>query len=276
MAFVQSGNARIHWDVQGSGTPVLLIMGHLYSSAMWYSLLPELSKTHRVITFDNRGTGDSDTTDRVTVEQMAADALAVLDAADERRAHVYGVSMGGGIAAEFGMAYPDRCLSLTLGCTMLKTTLAGHGNGRAKWIYHMPRWLVRWLLRKAARPAAYGSAAPREAALHDMAVLANDRFTMKGVREQALAITNYVTTRERAQAALTMPVLVLHGDEDLLVDVKYGRELHATIPGSRYVEFEGAGHNFLVAAGDKATRAFIDFIDGVDAGAAQLAAGVAA
>lgn len=98
-----------------------------------------------------------------------------------------------------------------------------------------------------------------------MAILAKDRFTMKGVREQNRAITRYITTREPAQNGLTMPVLVLHGDEDPLVDVKFGRELHDTLPHGRHVEFAGAGHNYLVAAGDKATRAFIDFIDAVDA-----------
>jgi 3-oxoadipate enol-lactonase len=266
MPEVISNGAKIHWEAQGKGTPVLLIMGHLYSSKMWYPLVPELAKAHRVITFDNRGTGGSDTTSGVTMEQMTADALAVLDAAGEKKAHIYGVSMGGGIAGEFGMAYPERCLSVTLGCTMLKQTPAGHGNMRARWIYHMPRWLIRLILGGSAKPEAYGSAAPREAALHDIAVLKKDRFTMKGVREQSMAINNYVTTADRARAKLTMPVLVLHGDEDPLVDVKYGRELHAIIPHSKYVEFKGAAHNYLVAAGDKATRAFIDFIDAVDAG----------
>ncbi len=118
-----------------------------------------------------------------------------------------------------------------------------------------PDVLDRWL----------GQDHERAAALHDMSVLQNDRFTMKGVREQNLAITRYVTTRERAQATLTMPVLVLHGDEDPLVDVKYGRELHEILPHSRYVEFEGAAHNYLIAAGPRATQAFMSFIDEVDA-----------
>jgi 3-oxoadipate enol-lactonase len=265
MPFVQSGDAKIHWEAQGSGTPVLLIMGHLYSSKLWYPLIPALARRHRVITFDNRGTGQSDTTGGVTIETLTADALAVLDAAGEQRAHVYGVSMGGAIAAEFGMVHPTRTLSATLGCTMLKTDRIGHGKQRARWIYRMPRWLVRWMLRRTFKPENYGSAAPRDAALHDMAVLMEDRFTMKGVREQNMAITKYVTNRERAREKLTMPVLVLHGDEDPLVDVKYGRELHEIVPHSRYVEFAGAGHNYLVAAGEKATRAFIDFIEEVDA-----------
>src|SRR5689334_12878403 len=52
MPFVDSAGARIHWDAEGAGTPVLLIMGHLYSSRMWYPLLPALTREHRAITFD--------------------------------------------------------------------------------------------------------------------------------------------------------------------------------------------------------------------------------
>ncbi|WP_137863136.1 MULTISPECIES: alpha/beta hydrolase [unclassified Sphingomonas] len=263
MPFVQSNGASIHWEAEGSGTPVLLIMGHLYSSRMWYPLLPALTKRHRAIWFDNRGTGGSDTTPGVTIAQFAADALAVLEAAGETGAHVYGVSMGGGIAAEFAMAYPERTRSVTLGCTMLKTEQT-EIKGAQKLIYRLPRWLVRAMFKRA-KPEAYGSAAPRDAALHDIGVLSRDRFTMAGVRAQAQAIAAYATTRERARQRLTMPVLVLHGDEDKAVPVEKGRELHAMLPHSRYVEFKGAGHNYLVANNEASTSAFLDFIDGVDA-----------
>lgn len=263
MPFVESQGARIHWEAEGEGVPVLLIMGHLYSSEMWYPLLPALRGKYRIITFDNRGTGDSDTTTGVTVAQMAADALAVLDAAGESRAHVYGVSMGGGIAAEFAMAWPERVRSLTLGCTMLKTERTKVEGPRAL-IYKFPRWLVRAIFKLTMKPEGYGSAAPREAALRDIAVLNQNRFTMQGVREQALAIANYATTAERARAAITMPVLVLHGDEDKAVPVEEGRKIAEILPHADYVEFQGAGHNYLVAANAASTAAFLDFIDGAD------------
>jgi pimeloyl-ACP methyl ester carboxylesterase len=261
MPFVQSGSARIHWEAEGQGVPILLIMGHLYSARMWYPLLPAL-KDYRVIRFDNRGTGQSDTTSGVTVEQMAADARAVLDAAGEADAHVYGVSMGGGIAGEFGMAYPERVRSLTLGCTMLKTE-TNTLNGVQKLMYHLPRWMIRAVFKRA-KPENYGTAAPRERALRDIEMLSTDQFTMKGVRAQAKAIASYAASPERAATRLTMPVLVLHGDEDRLVPVEKGRELAATIPGSSYVEFRGAGHNYLVAANEASTAAFLDFIAAAD------------
>jgi pimeloyl-ACP methyl ester carboxylesterase len=269
MPFVESNGARIHWQAEGSGTPVLLIMGHLYSSAMWYPLVPALAKRHRVIRFDNRGTGQSDTTRGVTVEQMAADALAVLEAAGETSAHVYGVSMGGGIAAEFAMAYPERTRSVTLGCTLLKTEKTDPAAARRALVYKFPRWLVKLIFRLTVKPEGYGSNAPRDAAERDIAVLRKDRFTMAGVREQAMAIANYATTRERARAKITMPALALHGDEDKAVPVEKGREWAEILPHAKYVEYPGAGHNYLVAYNAESTREFIDFIEDVDAKGAQ-------
>lgn len=264
MPYVESGGAQIYWEAEGQGTPVLLIMGTLYELSMWYPLMPALSARHRVIRFDNRGAGNSDTTNHVTIEQMAADALAVLHASGETAAHIYGVSLGGGVAAEFGMAYPECTLSLTLGCTMLKTTRGGSRSGRPSWLYYLPRWAIRWLMKRTASVEAYGSLAPRDKVEEDMRVIAKQRFSVRGVRNQSMAVAKYATTRERAADRLRMPVLVLHGDEDQAVPVEAGRELAAAIPGSEYVEFRGAGHNYLVAANGASTDAFIEFIDRVD------------
>jgi pimeloyl-ACP methyl ester carboxylesterase len=238
-------------------------MGHLYSSRLWYPLLPELTKRHRAIWFDNRGTGGSDTTPGVTVEDFAADAIAVLDAAGVDKAHVYGVSMGGGIAAEVAMAHPDRVLSATLGCTTIKTEKTRIAGARSL-IYSLPRWLVRAIFKRTMTPERYGSCAPLDKARHDIEVVTNDRFTMAGVKAQARAIADYATTHARAAATMTMPVLVLHGDEDEAVPVEKGREIAQVLPHARYVEFPGCGHNYLVADNDGSTRAFLDFIEEVD------------
>ena len=269
MTLVTSDGARISWTAQGTGTPVLLIMGHLYSSHMWYSLIPLLTRSHRVITFDNRGTGGSDTTAGLTMEQLAADAIAVLDAAGERRAHVYGVSMGGAVAAEVGMAHPERLLSLTLGCTMLKTERTFRPLA-ARMLYRLPARLLRWLLLSRAGVTDYGTAVPEDWARRDLLEMQQNRFTTRGLREQAKAIAEYATSWERARRNLTMPVLILHGDEDTAVPVGRGRELHRFIPGSRYVEFPGAGHNYLIASGGAANSIFVDFVNDVDASAQSL------
>src|ERR1700761_923917 len=115
MPFTTSNGARLHWGEQGSGTPILLVMGHRFSAKMWYPSIPALAARHRVIWFDNRGTGESDTTAKLSVAQMAADAFAVMDAAGVERAHIYGVSMGGVIVQEMALTAPQRVHSLTVG-----------------------------------------------------------------------------------------------------------------------------------------------------------------
>jgi pimeloyl-ACP methyl ester carboxylesterase len=263
MPFVESAGARIHWEAQGQGTPVLLIMGHLYSARMWYPLLPALTEDHRAIYFDNRGTGESSTTSKVTVAEFARDALSVLDAAGVERAHVYGVSMGGGIAGEFAIRYPERTLSLILGCTMMKTAEKPGAPWIARLLYRLPHGLFRALLLSRMTVASYGSSAPADAVARDMQALAEEQFTMPGVAAQAAAIASYVASRE-AVGRLGMPALVLHGDEDRAVDVKYGREFAAAIPDSRLTILNGAGHNYLVAAGPQSTAAVLEFLADVD------------
>lgn len=264
MPTVRHDGANLHWDSKGEGSSVLLIMGHVYSSALWYPLLPALTRNHRAIWFDNRGSGLSDTTSPTTIEQYAADARAVMEAAGVDKVHVYGVSMGGGIAAEFAIAYPEHTLSATLGCTLIKTEQTDHKGTRAL-VYRLPRFLAKWLMKRGASPEKYGPDIPREVALHDIEVIAKDRFTMRGARAQSKAIANYFTTRKRAIERLTMPVLILHGDEDDAVPVEQARRSHAMIRGSEYVEFKGAGHNYLIAANEASTAAYIEFIERVDA-----------
>jgi pimeloyl-ACP methyl ester carboxylesterase len=118
MPTVDRGDCRLWWDAEGNGDPLLLIMGLGYPSAMWYRLLPTLTARWRTIRFDNRGTGETGVPPGpYTIESMADDAIAVLDAAGVTTAHVLGASMGGFIAQHLVIQHPDRVRSLVLACT---------------------------------------------------------------------------------------------------------------------------------------------------------------
>ena len=109
---------ELHYQIAGKGDPVLLIMGLGMASTAWWRTVPVLAKRLRVITFDNRGAGRSDAPrGPYTLRQLAADAVAVLDAAGEERAHVYGFSLGGMIAQELALRHPERVNKLVLGAT---------------------------------------------------------------------------------------------------------------------------------------------------------------
>ena len=264
MPFADNKGVRLHWDEKGQGTPVLLVMGHRYSSALWYPMIPALAAEHGVICFYTRGRGESDSTRTATIEDLTNDAFAVMDAAGVERAHLFGVSMGGGVILEMAIRRPERAISLLPGCTGMLTADKPRMPGFVRLLYYLPPGVLKLLMSRGGGEHGYGSAASPEAIAIDQAMVAKDKFSVPGVVAQAAAVAAYSTTRE-AVAKLTMPALVLHGDEDGLVPIGWGEELAQTLPNSRFVKFEGAGHNFFIAGGDKAKKVVVDFIAEVDA-----------
>ena len=263
MRYLERGGVRLAWNESGSGTPILLIMGHRYSSAMWYPLIEALGDRYRLIWFDNQGTGESGARKRTSVREMTNDALAVLDAAGVDSAHIYGVSMGGGLALEFGIRYPERARSLLLGCTMAKTAD----------IPKRPAWLITLTYRllpllKAFAPNkfkhGYGDAAPDDRIDRDRAMAAKDPFVLGGVMAQGHAVSEY-SVDPADVAAVRIPTLVLHGTQDLLVPYEQGVKLSQMIPGARLVTFQDIGHNYFIGAGEQANAEADRFIREVEA-----------
>ena len=253
MPYVDRGDCRIHWAEAGDGTPILLVMGAVYSSEMWYPALAALAARHRVIRFDNRGTGGSTATRVASIPDMAADALAVLDAAGVETAHVYGVSLGGIVALELAMQAPGRVRSLVLGCTGVLTA----DKPRApKWMNHL-FWLPRRMLVARTR---YGSACPPDKAELARRTLRRDVRRRRGLVAQQNALRAYAASTE-AVAALTMPALVLHGTEDAIVPLSWGQELAETLPDARLITYAGAGHNYLVEMDERANDDVLAFLE---------------
>jgi len=265
MRFLDRGGVRLAWDEAGSGPPILLIMGHRYSSAMWYPILEGLGDRYRLIYFDNRGTGQSGHRARTSIAVLTDDARAVLDAAGVGAAHIYGVSMGGGIALDFAIRFPERVRSLILGCTMAKTPdIPPRPRWLMKILYHLPMPLLKALATKKHK-GGYGDLAPDEAIARDRAILDRDPFSRQGVLAQALAITDYSVTREQV-GAVAAPALVLHGTQDLTVPFEAGEALSKMLPNARLVSLEGVGHNYFVGAGEAANTEVDRFVREVEGG----------
>src|SRR2546422_8912476 len=129
MATTKINGIEIYYEVDGSGEPLLLIMGLGANATGWYAQIPALSKEYQVITFDNRGAGRSEKPNEpYTMPQMAEDAIGVLDTLGIGAAHVFGMSLGGMIAQELILRHPERVKTLILGGTMCggaKATFAG-------------------------------------------------------------------------------------------------------------------------------------------------------
>lgn len=268
MPFATNNGVRLSWQERGTGTPVVLVMGHRYSSAMWYPILDALAAEHRVVWFDNRGTGASGMTRKTTVKDYVDDTLAVMEAAGIKQAHLFGVSMGGGIVLDLAVHHPDRVTSMILGCTCIKSPDKPSAPGWLRAMYFLPpiilKALAKALTKNPVANAGYGSAALPEAVARDQAVLAKDPFSVAGVYAQATAIAEYSLPMETA-AKVTVPALVMHGDEDGIVPYALGQELADTLPNTEFVTLEGAGHNYMIAAPAKSEAAIIDFLRRMDA-----------
>src|SRR2546425_1130108 len=119
MPYAIINKIRMHYEVSGQGAPVLLING-LPAPAVGFVLQVRALAPHfQVVTFDNRGVGETDLPpDPVyTTAQRADDAAALLRPLKPPRAHVLGASMGGTIATELALRHPPLVRSLTLACT---------------------------------------------------------------------------------------------------------------------------------------------------------------
>ena len=115
---------KLRYEIRGAGEPVALIMGFSGSGRGWGEAFLKLMKARfKIFVIDNRGTGESDKPDaEFTLGDLAADIATVLDHAKTPCAHIFGISMGGMIAQEFALAYPERTRGLVLGCTNCGTS----------------------------------------------------------------------------------------------------------------------------------------------------------
>jgi 3-oxoadipate enol-lactonase len=108
----------MHYEERGAGRPLLLVPGIPAIASDWAPLAEPLSRSRRVIAYDNRGSGATTVTPPpYTTAGLAADAVALLDALEIERADVFGMSLGGMIAQELALGWPERVDRLVLGCT---------------------------------------------------------------------------------------------------------------------------------------------------------------
>ena len=258
MPFVENLGARIHWDEEGRGAPLLLIMGLGWPSQAWYRSRPLLSEKYRTIALDNRGVGRSEApSGPYSITQMAADAAAVLNAARVNTAHIFGVSMGGMIAQEFALQYPRKVRSLILGCTA-----AGGPQGvRAE-----PAALQVLTTRgpdpeqfaKAISPFIYDPETPAEWIEEDTAVRRKWYPPADAYFAQLQAIVAWEAYSRLPQIAA--PTLVIHGESDGLVPPENAKLIAARIPGAKLAMIPRASHIFITDQTETAHQVILDFL----------------
>jgi len=260
MPYALNDGARIYWEEQGQGDPLLLIMGLGATMDLWHRVTPMVSGRYRTILLDNRGAGRSDVpTGPYSIPQMADDALAVLDAAGAARAHVFGMSMGGMIAQELALTHPARVRSLILGCTAPGGNAAVPADRDVGAAMSARTTLPPSEGARLMVPFTYDTSTPRARVDEDINIRERTAMSHEAFGAQYQGIRSWPGSIDRLQT-LAMPVLVIHGETDRLVPPENGRIIARAIPHSKLVMIPNASHIFFTDQPEAAQDAILSFL----------------
>lgn len=258
MPIARSGDADIAYEIAGEGEPLLMIMGFLSDSRMWILQTPAFSPYYRCVTFDNRGVGRSSSPPGpYEMEQMANDALAVLDDAGIDRAHVLGISMGGAIAQHVALKAPERIRSLTLAATWC------HPNEWLTRLGEMGRIASEFSREAFARSVLLWLFTPRLVIEQPNILLTIEQMILaeppppETFVNQIAAVHAHDTESQLRQ--ITAPTLVLGARRDFMVPPELAERIHRAIPGSRFELLEG-GHAFSAENSAEFNRVILEFL----------------
>jgi 3-oxoadipate enol-lactonase len=260
---------KLRYEIRGAGEPVALIMGFSASGRGWGEPFLKLMEARfRIFVIDNRGTGESDKPDvEFTLRDLAADIAAVLDHAHTPHAHIFGISMGGMIAQEFALAYPERTRGLVLGCTNCGASHSVPADPAA--IANLipapgmdPIEQARRAFSVACGKAFLNSEAGQATLTHEIAEMGNYPVSpMHTFMRQGQAIGGFDSFARLGQ--IKSPTLIIHGDDDSIVPYPNADVLQGAIAGSKKHTLKAAGHMFFWEAPDETVRVAGDFLAAV-------------
>jgi pimeloyl-ACP methyl ester carboxylesterase len=264
MSTVTVNGVRLHYVEAGQGDPLLLIMGFGGDHLAWAFQVPAFAGRYRVISFDNRGAGQSEVPDLpYTTRMLADDAVGLLDALGIARAHVLGVSMGGMIAQEVALNHPGRVRTLQLHCTyarpdryMLALMEAWRAVRTRATLEEWMRTVALWLFS----PRTYETRPELVETIIQTALASPHPFTLTGFLRQGDAVRGHDALARLP--ALACPTLVSVAEDDILVPPRFARELAAAVPAATLRQVEAAGHAYFWERPDVFNAMCLDFLAG--------------
>jgi pimeloyl-ACP methyl ester carboxylesterase len=261
MPIADANGQRLYYEVAGEGEPLLMVMGLGADHLAWALQVPALGEHFQVVTYDNRDCGQSSYAEGpYEITDLAADAVALADALELDSFHLVGASMGGCIAQEIALGWPDRVRTLTLAITF---------GGAGAYSRKSGRMMAADVLRRTY-----------EEQIDQMMLLcfSEDLFDQEEritfLRQQMLANPHpqkpegfarqaEATGRHEARQrlpSLKMPVHVIGAEHDILVPAWKSKELAELIPGAKLTIIEGATHGLNLERAEDFNAAVLEFL----------------
>jgi pimeloyl-ACP methyl ester carboxylesterase len=256
---------EIYYEIHGKGEPLILIMGLRRNAEWWYRQIPDLSKHFRVLVFDNRGAGRTEKPVMdYSIRLFAEDTVGLMESLDIKKTHILGVSMGGYIAQELVINYPERVMNLILGCT---------SSGGERAVLMSPERLKKFTANEGL--------SPEQILQKDMDIYFSDKFVRENpewIKEfieislryyqpldafmrQFNACLRHDTVNRLSQ--ITVPTLITSGDDDPLVPHENSRILKELIPHAELIFFPGKRHCFFIEEAERFNQIAINFYKSV-------------
>lgn len=239
--FADLGGVRLHYEDTGEGELIVLIGGFGTNARYWSGVVDDLSG-YRVVTFDNRGVGETEYSGPFTLDDMADDVIGLMDHLGIDGAHILGWSMGTLIGQSLALRHRGRVKSLTLVSAFQRsparaeyvlgtfTAMAAEGVAPVECLavavnaFCFPESCFRELMDRGETMQI-----PRK--LEDP----------RGLADQIAAVR--ATDTEGRASLIEVPTLVIHGDKDIMVEPQDGRDVADAIAGSRLILLDGIGHS---------------------------------
>lgn len=249
MKKINVNGIQLAYDRRGTGIPIVLLHGFPLDHHLWDEVTPFMEDTFDIILPDLRGFGESSTVDSpYGMDDFASDIGGLLDQLDIQRAAIVGHSMGGYVALAFARQYPERVRGLGLVSSQVLADAPERKEGRYK---------------SAEDVSANGIGSVVEAMTPkfttDEGLQSYARASMERQQPAAyIGALKAMAERPDSTALLSsfqFPVVIIHGEADLLIPIERAREVKTAHPQAHLVEISGAGHMPMMEAKEKTAEA---------------------
>jgi pimeloyl-ACP methyl ester carboxylesterase len=261
MPWLDVSSARIYYETSGEGEDLVFAHGLGGNHMSWWQQVPAFEGRYRCTVFAHRGFAPStEASGGAGARAFAEDLDALLDHLGIEQVRLVAQSMGGWTCLEWALRNPPRVKALVMCDT---TGTLAHPAFPAIWASG-PRGREQGLFERHIHPAAGERMAAEQPALHHLYWQINDLASTLDKDALRRQLGEMRATPPEALAALTMPVLCLAGEEDIVIPPETVRIMAETLPGGRFVSVPKAGHSVYFERAAEFNRIVGNFLDEVD------------
>ena len=256
---------ELYYDIHGTGEPLILIEGLGYASWSWFRQIEALSNAYCVVNFDNRGVGKSDKPDiPYSIELMADDVAQLMESLGLVKAHILGVSMGGYIAQQLAIKYPQKVKSLVLGCTAFGGPHSVPLTEEAlQSMLSIEGLNVEEVIRQGFKVAISPQFTRVNPEVIDQLVAWRlDNPTPRYAWERQFAAAAAFNLESELHK-IKVPALVITGSEDIVIPPQNSIMMAERISGAQLVIIPGGGHLFFIENAEEFNGTVLEFLESI-------------